>query len=326
MQRLSSLIRDITITDWVNINQLFGALIATLPILIFSLLQRGNFYLSGCVIATAFFYIFAVEEQWWKVGVVIGISYCYMMAFLYWGALSLVVYYGLIISVSFLPVILRVATIKKSSGLYAVVAILFFSMPLIDQSIHHTLTDFHLLFIVSILPAGLIFLCTQRYKRVTEERVDISWRENLAECLALAMSLVLSMLVVISVGQPVTPMLIWSCLVINSCQFSFAKNKFLDRFLPGITGVVIGYGLGFLVQGNSVVFYLASLLTLLSLVAAKHYRNGFFLRCVCFPLSICAASQSDGVIWERVLDIILGGTLGLLAVFICHKICKVKQY
>ncbi len=324
MQRLSSLVRDIKITDWVNINQLLGALVATLPILIFSLLKRDDFYLSGCVIATAFFYIFAVEEQWWKVGVVIGISYCYMLAFLYWGAISIVVYYGLIISVSFLPVILRVATIKKSSGLYAVVAILFFSMPIIEQPVQHNLTDFHLLFIVSTLPAGLLFLCTQRYKRVTDERVDIPWRENLAECLALAMSLAVSMLAVISVGQPVTPMLIWSCLVINSCQFSFAKNKFLDRFLPGITGVVIGYCLGFWVQGNSVIFYLASLLTLLSLVAAKQYRSGFFLRCVCFPLSICAASQSDGVILERVFDIILGGTLGLFAVFVCHRLCKVK--
>jgi uncharacterized membrane protein YccC len=104
-----------------------------------------------------------------------------------------------------------------------------------------------------------------------------------------------------------------------------ARRKLGDRLLGAFVGVPIGVSLGFLMPHNGIVIGLATVGTVLSLVAFRRYPLAFGLRCTLVALAIIDADQSMAFAVERVENVVLGGVIGLAFVFGVHGLTLIRQ-
>ncbi|MEH2567238.1 FUSC family protein [Bradyrhizobium sp. AZCC 2289] len=118
---------------------------------------------------------------------------------------------------------------------------------------------------------------------------------------------------------------IWSAASVVTGDAASARRKLGDRLLGAFVGVPIGVSLGFLMPHNGIVIELATVGTVLSLVAFRRYPLAFGLRCALVALAIIDADQSIAFAVERVENVVLGGVIGLAFVFGIHGLTLVGQ-
>ncbi|WP_316353002.1 hypothetical protein [Candidatus Trichorickettsia mobilis] len=86
--------------------------------------------------------------------------------------------------------------------------------------------------------------------------------------------------------------------------------------------IAIGIILGTLLPHTTLYINLGSLCTLLTLVAFRKYILGFGTRCCCIALVITLMNENVISAGERILNVLLGGVIGVSIFYITHKTIK----
>lgn len=109
---------------------------------------------------------------------------------------------------------------------------------------------------------------------------------------------------------------IWSVASVITIEFSSSKKKFNQR----ISGVLIGAPLGFFAAQFApkieLMYVLAAVGIMLTLVAFKSYRMGFASRCFLVAFAAYIASSTPAIAVERIGNVLLGGLIGIIAIYV----------
>ncbi|MDN7672457.1 FUSC family protein [Burkholderia oklahomensis] len=111
---------------------------------------------------------------------------------------------------------------------------------------------------------------------------------------------------------------IWSAASVVTGDAATAHLKLRDRGLGALAGVPLGLAVGYVLPHDAFVYTLATLASILTLVAFRHYASGFGARCACIACASWAAQQSAAVAAERVVNVLLGGLIGVAFVLATH--------
>ncbi|RKP44141.1 FUSC family protein [Trinickia fusca] len=117
---------------------------------------------------------------------------------------------------------------------------------------------------------------------------------------------------------------IWSAASVVTGNAAMAGSKLRDRGLGAFIGVAIGLVLGLLLPHGTLVYALLALVSTLTLVAFRQYLPGFAARCACIACASWLAHQSAIVATERVVNVLLGGLIGVAFVVATNWIAKYR--
>lgn len=118
----------------------------------------------------------------------------------------------------------------------------------------------------------------------------------------------------ISYGQWV----IWSAVSVVTGDTTTACKKLYQRGVGALAGVPIGVLLGYSMPHSALVYEFLTVATLLTLVSFSHYTLGFGMRCACIAATLMVIGKTPEIAAARVLNVLLGGGIGLLFVFLLH--------
>lgn len=104
---------------------------------------------------------------------------------------------------------------------------------------------------------------------------------------------------------------IWSAASVVTGNAAMARSKLRDRGLGAFTGVAIGLVLGSLLPHGTLVYAVLALASALTLVTFRQYVPGFAARCACIACASWIAGQSTTIATERVVNVLLGGLIGV---------------
>ncbi|MBS0909156.1 FUSC family protein [Tatumella sp. JGM118] len=308
------------ITDHFFNKKLFiGGTLSIVPSLLIYLLTGDQKFIIGSIASISFFYMLATEADTKKILYIIPITYLLSMVLLFLENNASVMTYPFLIIISFLSIIFRMVNLNKSTGLYVSVIVLFFAIPVSHYRMSPLLVNYlatSSVFLISTLPPVMLFLYSTRFKDIKNENGYTSQTEIVLESTSLLISTVICAAIASRLHGYDAPMLMWSCIVVNSCRIKNSGDKLKDRIFPGIAGVCIGYIIGIFLKNLEYTLLISSYITMLSLISFKNYSVGFFIRCVSFPVGVCALYQSDNLISARVTEIFLGGCLSFISVFL----------
>ena len=105
---------------------------------------------------------------------------------------------------------------------------------------------------------------------------------------------------------------IWSAASVVTGEARSSRLKLRDRAVGAIIGVPIGIGLGQFVPHNGFGYGVACILGFTSLVGGGRYVIQFGLRCAFCALAIIVAGQTSTIAGERVLNVLIGGVIGIV--------------
>lgn len=304
-----------------------GGTLSVVPSLLIYLFTHDQKFIIGSIASVSFFYMLATEADTRKVLCIIPVTYLLSMALLFLENNASVITYPFLIIISFLSIIARVINLNKSTGLYVSVVVLFFAIPVSRYQMSHPLDDYltsSSVFLLSSLPPVMLFLCSTLFKDIKKESRYTSQSEIVLESISLMISAAICAAIALRLHGYDAPMLMWSCIVVNSCRIKNSGDKLKDRIYPGVAGVFIGYIIGIYLKNMEYTLVISGYITMLSLVSFKKYSVGFFIRCVSFPVGVCALYQSDNLISARIAEIVLGGSLSILSVFLVALVSRRK--
>lgn len=111
---------------------------------------------------------------------------------------------------------------------------------------------------------------------------------------------------------------IWSAASVVTGDAATARVKLRDRGLGALAGVPLGLAAGHALPHGALVYTLATLASVLTLVAFRHYATGFGARCACIACASWVAQQSAAIAAERVVNVLAGGLIGIACVLATH--------
>lgn len=111
---------------------------------------------------------------------------------------------------------------------------------------------------------------------------------------------------------------IWSAASVVTGDAATARVKLRDRGLGALAGVPLGLAAGHALPHGALVYTLATLASVLTLVAFRHYATGFGARCACIACASWIAQQSTAIAAERVVNVLAGGLIGIACVLATH--------
>lgn len=111
---------------------------------------------------------------------------------------------------------------------------------------------------------------------------------------------------------------IWSAASVVTSDAATARVKLRDRGLGALAGVPLGLAAGHALPHGALVYTLATLASVLTLVAFRHYATGFGARCACIACASWVAQQSTAIAAERVVNVLAGGLIGIACVLATH--------
>ncbi|CAJ5117209.1 fusaric acid resistance -like family protein [Burkholderia pseudomallei] len=111
---------------------------------------------------------------------------------------------------------------------------------------------------------------------------------------------------------------IWSAASVVTGDAATARVKLRDRGLGALAGVPLGLAAGHALPHGALVYTLATLASVLTLVAFRHYATGFGARCACIACASWVAQQSTAIAAERVVNMLAGGLIGIACVLATH--------
>ncbi len=113
---------------------------------------------------------------------------------------------------------------------------------------------------------------------------------------------------------------IWSTAAVITGDMLSAKKKTQDRLIGLIFGIPLGFFLAQFLPKTTVVYSLAALGVMLTLIAFKKYRVAFGGRCFFIAVASYVATSTPQIALERVENVILGGIIGMASLYICHQL------
>ena len=163
---------------------------------------------------------------------------------------------------------------------------------------------------------SLLSFMLQLYHKPRSACQGISFIEPLiAITLAVSLSALLVEAEEVTKGQ----WLIWSSASVITGEISTVSRKLRDRAIGAMVGVPLGIILGTLLPHTTFYVNLGSLCTLLTLVAFRNYVLGFGSRCCFIALVITLMNEGVMSAGERILNVLLGGIIGVSIFYITHK-------
>lgn len=111
---------------------------------------------------------------------------------------------------------------------------------------------------------------------------------------------------------------IWSAASVVTGDAATARVKLRDRGLGALAGVPLGLAAGHALPHGALVYTLATLASVLTLVAFRHYATGFGARCACIACASWVAQQSTAIAAERVVNVLAGSLIGIACVLATH--------
>jgi hypothetical protein len=109
---------------------------------------------------------------------------------------------------------------------------------------------------------------------------------------------------------------IWSSVSVVTGDRREAIGKLGVRTMGVVLGAPVGLAAGWLLPQTQLVYSLALIALLMTLVAIPRYPLAFTLRCFFIGLAAVAAGGSAAIAESRVENVILGGVIGVLALLV----------
>jgi uncharacterized membrane protein YccC len=107
---------------------------------------------------------------------------------------------------------------------------------------------------------------------------------------------------------------IWSAASVVVGDLSASTDKLKQRAIGAFVGVPLGVIAGIALPESRVGYALAVLAATLTLTSFSRYVVGFGLRCFFIALAASFAGGASGIAEERIVNVLIGGTFGLIAV------------
>ena len=115
---------------------------------------------------------------------------------------------------------------------------------------------------------------------------------------------------------------VWSAASVVTGDAATAHFKLRDRAIGAFLGVPAGIVLGFFLPHGPLAYGLAVVASLLTLVAFRSYPLGFGTRCATIAAALVIADQSTMIAAERVVNVLIGGIVGVAFVFATHAVVR----
>ncbi|USP42122.1 FUSC family protein [Acinetobacter sp. XS-4] len=139
-------------------------------------------------------------------------------------------------------------------------------------------------------------------------------------CLAVALAAAIVEWRQLDYGQWV----IWSAASVVTGDMATARQKLYQRGAGALVGVPLGMLLGYAMPHSLLMYELLTVTAMLTLVSFSHYILGFGARCACIASAMIVVGQTPDIAAERVLNVLLGGSIGLLFVFLLHVVITIR--
>ncbi|CAI0811351.1 TIGR01666 family membrane protein [Serratia entomophila] len=111
---------------------------------------------------------------------------------------------------------------------------------------------------------------------------------------------------------------IWSAVSVVTGDTTTARKKLYQRGAGAMVGVPVGVSLGYIMPHSVLMYEFLTVAAMLTLVSFSHYALGFGARCACIASALMVIGQTPEIAAERALNVLLGGGIGLLFVFLLH--------
>ncbi|RXT36566.1 FUSC family protein [Bradyrhizobium betae] len=106
----------------------------------------------------------------------------------------------------------------------------------------------------------------------------------------------------------------WSAASVVVGDLTASTDKLKQRAIGAFVGVPLGFLAGMVLPQSRVGYALAVLAATLTLISFSRYVLGFGLRCFFIALAASFAGGASGIAEERIVNVLIGGTFGLIAV------------
>jgi len=106
----------------------------------------------------------------------------------------------------------------------------------------------------------------------------------------------------------------WSAASVVVGDLAASTDKLKQRAIGALVGVPLGFLAGIVLPQSRVGYALAVLAATLTLISFSRYIVGFGLRCFFIALAASFAGGASGIAEERIANVLIGGTFGLIAV------------
>lgn len=106
----------------------------------------------------------------------------------------------------------------------------------------------------------------------------------------------------------------WSAASVVVGDLSASTGKLKQRAIGAFIGVPLGFLAGLALPQSRVGYAIAVLAATLTLISFSRYIVGFGLRCFFIALAASFAGGASGIAEERIVNVLIGGTFGLIAV------------
>jgi hypothetical protein len=175
-------------------------------------------------------------------------------------------------------------------------------------------------------PPSSFLTLGQRARLRLSHKTDYGERRLVVEaCLAVACAVGLAATLVEWQALDHGQWVIWSAASVVTGEAGTEHRKFRDRTIGALIGVPAGIAVGWGLPHTALVFGASVLAGLLTLIAFRRYVFGFSARCAFIALALTVGGQAMSVAGERILNVILGGLIGLACVFVFRWFSRIRK-
>ncbi|SFN68133.1 Fusaric acid resistance protein-like [Bradyrhizobium sp. Rc3b] len=173
--------------------------------------------------------------------------------------------------------------------------------------------------IVASSPIALALVCAIRiYDQRRQGDAATSFGPPAAEwflpALATAMAVFAAAALVEILNLAQGQWVMWSAASVVVGDLSTSTDKLKQRTIGAFVGVPLGFLAGIVLPQSRVGYALAVLAATLTLISFSRYILGFGLRCFFIALAASFAGGASGIAEERIVNVLIGGSFGLIAV------------
>lgn len=179
--------------------------------------------------------------------------------------------------------------------------------------------------IVASSPIALALVCGIRiYDRRRSREVATSFGPAAVEwflpAAATAMAVLAAATLVEILNLAQGQWVMWSAASVVVGDLAASTGKLKQRAIGAFAGVPLGFLTGLGLPPSRVGYAVAILAATLTLISFPRYIVGFSLRCFFIALAASFAGGADGIAEERVVNVLIGGAFGLVAVALTETV------
>lgn len=173
--------------------------------------------------------------------------------------------------------------------------------------------------IIASSPIALALVCAIRiYDQRRHGNASTSFGPPAAEwflpALATAMAVFAAAALVEILDLAQGQWVMWSAASVVVGDLTASTGKLKQRAIGAFVGVPLGFLAGLVLPQSRVGYAIAVLAATLTLISFSRYILGFGLRCFFIALAASFAGGASGIAEERIVNVLIGGTFGLIAV------------